>query len=86
MAKLQYGDIIEFPDNNTFKINSIQDVVPIKFDTIEEQWVVCEQSKATHMLIIANTSECIDSSKTEYIMIEIGKCENLYLLADAIVD
>lgn len=86
MANLQYGDIVEFPDNNTFQINSIQDVAPIKFDTIEEQWVVCEQSKATHMLIVANTSKCIDSSKTEYIMIEIGKCENIYLLADAIVD
>ena len=57
MANLQYGDIIEFPDNNIFQINSIQDVVPIKFDTIEEQWVVVAQQDATHMLIIANTSK-----------------------------
>lgn len=86
MANLQYGDIIEFPDNNTFQINSIQDVVPIKFDTIDEQWVVVAQQDATHMLITANTSRCVDSTKTEYIMIEIGKCDNLYMLADAIVD
>lgn len=86
MAKLKYGDIVEFPDNNTFQIDGIQDVVPIRFCTIEEQWVVCEQAKATHMLIVANTSRCIDSTKTEYIMIEIGKCKNVFLLADAIVD
>lgn len=83
---LQYGDIIEFPDNNTFKINGIEQVVPIKFDTIDEQWVVCAQKDATHMLVVANTSRNIDSSKNEYVMIEIGKCDNLYLLADAIVD
>lgn len=84
--KLQYGDIVEFPDNNTFQINGIEDVVPIKFDTIDEQWVVCAQKDATHMLITANTSRNIDSTKMEYMMIEIGKCENLFLLADAIVD
>lgn len=86
MAKLQYGDTVKFPEshNDASKINGIQDVVPIRFDTIEEQWVVCEQSKATHMLIIATVTRIV--CKTEYIMIEIGKCENLYLLADAIVD
>lgn len=84
--KLQYGDIIKLPDNNTFKINKILNVVPIKFDTIKEEWIVCAQKDTTHMLIIIDTSNNIDENKIEYIMIEIGKCENLYLLADAIVE
>ena len=85
--KLQYGDTVILPDSCTFKINGIDEVVPIKFDTIEEQWVVCEQRRATHMLIAMNISRNVDDyNKTEYAMIEIGKCENLFLLADALVD
>lgn len=86
MASLQYGDTIKFDTAKPFQLNSVIDVVPIKFDTINEQWVVCAQNKATHMLIVANMSTDIDTHNVEYIMIEIGKCNNLYLLADAIVD
>ena len=86
MANLQFGDHIDFSNVSMHQIDSIQDVVPIKFDTINEAWTVCAQKNATHMLIVANMSKDIDNTKTEYIMIEIGKCENIYLLADAIVD
>lgn len=80
MARLQYGDTINFNGRiQPIYAEKIQEVVPVKFDTINEQWVVCEQSKATHMLIV------IDAGNIEHIMIEIGKCENTYLLADAIV-
>lgn len=85
MANLQFGDHIELPAS-TFQINGIQNVVPIRFDTIDEEWVVCAQKNATHMLIVVDTCREIDINKTEYIVIEIGKCNNLYLLADAIVD
>lgn len=81
MARLQYGDTINF--NNRIQpiyAEKIQEVVPVKFDAISEQWVVVAQQNATHMLII------IDAGNIEHIMIEIGKCENIYLLADAIVD
>lgn len=83
MANLQYGDTVNFSNVhiNLFRIDGITDVVPIRFDTILENWVVCEQNKATHMLIVMNTSSGIQNA-----MIEIGKCENIYLLADAIVD
>lgn len=86
MANLQYGDLVKLPKNNTLQIDGINDVVPIKFDTINEQWIVCEQNNATHMLIVANTHVCIKGVRTDYFIIEIGKCENIYLLADAIVD
>lgn len=85
MTNLQFGDHLRFPVQ-AFQINSIQNVVPIRFDTINEDWIVCEQKNATHMLIIADTSMRAGFGKTSYMMIEIGKCENIYLLADAIVD
>lgn len=86
MANLHYGDTIKLPDNNTFEINGIENVIPIKFDTIKEEWVVCKQDNATHMLVAMNISRNIGFSKTEYAMITIGACDNIYLLADAIVD
>lgn len=81
MASLQYGDTIKFDTAKPIRISGIVDVAPIKFDTIDEQWVVVAQGDATHMLIMVNTNNGID-----YLTIEIGKCDQLYLLADAIVD
>lgn len=80
MANLQFGDHLDFSNIPMHHIDKIQEVVPIKYDTIEEAWVVVAQKDATHMIIV------IQNTRTEYIMLEIGKCENLYLLADAIVD
>lgn len=85
MANLQYGDKIKF-QSPPHKLNKVVDVVPIKFDIFEEDWVVVAQQDATHMLITIDISGKIGLQKIEYIMIEIGECENLYLLADAIVD
>ena len=82
---LQYGDKIKFP-TTTQQINKIINVVPIRFDTIDESWTVCEQKNATHMLVVMEVFTHIDSSEIKYMMIEIGKCDNIYLLADAIVD
>ena len=81
MANLQYGDTIKNLPSTTVYVTSITDVVPVKFDSINEEWTVVAQKDATHMLIAM-----ITESDVEHIMIEIGKCENLYLLADAIVD
>lgn len=83
MANLQYGDTLDFQRNtsNSFIIRSVEDVVPIKFDSIKEVWVVCAQKDASHMMI-----EVADDCHSWYMFIEIGKCDNLYLLADAIVD
>ena len=82
MAHIQYGDELNF-DNvvDAFTIRSIEDVLPIRFDTIRESWVVCEQGKATHMMI-----KVADDNHERYMFVEIGKCDNIYLLADAIVD
>ena len=82
---LYYGDTIKFliPPHN---IHSIIDVAPVKFDTIEEEWVVVAQQDATHMMIVADVTFDNNVHETKYAMIEIGKCNNLYLLADAIVD
>lgn len=79
----QYGDVIQFPENsdNIIEPVSIDNVTPIKYDSFNETYYVCAQKDATHMLVIMSTN---DSDK--YIIIEIGKCENIYLLADAIVD
>lgn len=85
MANLQFGDHITLP-MTAFQINGIQNVVPIRFDTINEDWIICAQKNATHMLIVASTSKEVGLEKTSYMIIEIGKCSNLYLLADAIVD
>lgn len=85
MPNLQFGDKLNFRNlaqDSTFTMASIESVVPIKFDAMDEAWVVCEQNKATHMMI-----EALDNfGKCKYIFIEIGECKNLYLLADAIVD
>ena len=83
MANLQYGDTLSFPRDasNAFTIRSVENVVPIKFDSIKEEWVVCSQEDASHMMI-----EVVDDFHSRYMFIEIGKCENLYLLADAIVE
>ena len=80
---LQYGDTVRFNDtgNNLFKINGITDVAPIRFDTIIEEWMVCGQHIATHMLVAMDTND-----GARYALIEIGKCKDIYLLADAIVD
>ena len=87
MANLQYGDIVKFQYcGSVFEINEIVDVAPIRFDTINEDWIVCAQNDATHMLIVANVSTHVDLDEIKYMMIEIGKCKNLYLLADAIVE
>ena len=86
MPNMRYGDIIALPSNNTLQMNKIYDVLPIKFDPIEERWLVCAQDNATHMLIVTDMSRNIDDSNTMYIMVEIGKCDNLYLLADAMVE
>ena len=85
MARLKYGDKINIP-NTAIKLNKVSNVVPIKFDTIDERWVVCAQKNATHMMIEAIISDDIDTNVVQQILIEIGKCENIYLLADAIVD
>lgn len=83
MANLQYGDIIQFPkdSDNIIEPTSIDNVIPIKYDSFDEVYTVCAQDDATHMMIVMSTN---DTDK--YIIIEIGKCDNLYLLADAIVD
>jgi hypothetical protein len=81
MAGLQYGDTIDFKNAKPIEINSIVEVMPIKFDAIDEQWVVVAQGDATHMLVIINTNNGIKN-----LTIEIGECKNIYLLADAIVD
>lgn len=83
MAKLQFGDHIDFSRATLTHIDGIQEVVAVKYDTIDEAWTVVAQQDATHMLIIMRDSYM---SKEKYIMFEIGKCENIYLLADAIVD
>lgn len=80
MANLQYGDKINFAFSKSINVVDITDVVPVRFDSINEEWMVVAQKDATHMLIVMSTESGI-----EHIMIEIGKCENLYLLADAIV-
>lgn len=87
MSNLQYGDKLDFNNchQNLFQINEIIDVAPIKFDTIEESWVVCSQNDATHMFMVMDTSINVDSHGVKYAMIEIGKCINIYLLADVIV-
>lgn len=85
MANLQFGDHIQLPVS-TFQICGVQNVVPIRFDTIKENWVVCAQKNATHMLIVADTTNGVGMDTISYVLIEIGKCDNLYLLADAIVD
>ena len=85
MANLKLGDKIQF-FQPPCQINEIVDVAPVRFDTIEETWVVCPQAKATHMLMVMNVSDNIDLQEIKYMMIEIGKCGNIYLLADAIVD
>lgn len=82
MANLKFGDVINFENAKIDWISKIQEVVPIKYDTIDEQWVVEAQGDATHMLIIINDELGI----TRHILFEIGKCENIYLLADAIVN
>ena len=84
MANLQYGDKVQFPVT-PLQVNEIVDVAPIRYDTIEESWIVCEQSKATHMLVVMNVSDYADLHEIKYMTVEIGKCENIYLLADAIV-
>lgn len=83
---LQYGDIIKYLPNTTIYPTKITDVVPIKFDGTTGEWVVCEQGKATHMMITMNAVDMEDNDISTNIIIEIGKCENIYLLADAIVD
>lgn len=83
MANLQFGDTIKFETAKPIEIHSILDVVPVKYDTIDEQWIVVAQTNATHMLIMVSTNT---DAMVEYMLIEIGKCENIYLLADAIVD
>lgn len=82
MANLQYGDTVIFDTAFPTFIKGITDVAPIKYDSINEQWTVVAQKDATHMLITMENT----GGNTEYILIEIGKCENLYLLADAIVE
>lgn len=86
MANLQYGDTIKNLPSTTIYPTSITDVVPIRFDAIIGEWIVCEQRKATHMLIKVDAVDMEDRDISTSIIIEIGKCENLYLLADAIVD
>jgi hypothetical protein len=83
MANLQYGDTIKFPicSSDIIECTSIDNVMPMKYDGTNENWIICEQNNATHMLIVLSTDE-----GDKYITIEIGKCDNLYLLADAIVD
>ena len=82
MANLKFGDTIKFETAKPIEITNILDVVPVKFDTMDEQWVMVAQQDATHMLIIISTDT---DAIVEYLMFEIGKCENIYLLADAIV-
>jgi hypothetical protein len=83
---MNLGDTIKFliPP---YIIKNIVSVDPVKFDTINEQWVVCAQNHATHMMMHIEVTE-LDSTLYEMktVLIEIGKCENIYLLADAIVD
>ena len=81
MAHFQFGDKLDLTNASYFTIKSIEDVVPIKYDPLDEQWVVCAQKDATHMLVVITTYNEIKG-----LVIEIGKCDNLYLLADAIVD
>ena len=83
MANLQFGDRVKFTTPPQV-ISSIIDVVPLRFDALREDWVVCEQKKATHMLMTMDVVDC--EHEVKHMMIEIGKCENVYLLADAIVD
>lgn len=83
MARLQFGDHIDFSRATLTHIDGIKEVVAIRYDTIEESWVVVAQQDATHMLVVMQDSYM---NKEKYIMFEIGKCENVYLLADAIVD
>ena len=80
---LQYGDTIKFAYVPKC-ITNIICVVPTRYDAIDESWIVCEQGKATHMMIVTEVSDGVH--ELEYRLIEIGKCENIYLLADAIVD
>lgn len=86
MANLQYGDSILALPETTMYITGITDVVPVKFDAIEGNWVVCGQNDATHMLIKMTATDSEDKDVSTVNMIEIGKCKNLYLLADAIVE
>ena len=82
---LQYGeklDLKNISDSYAFTIRTIESVTPIRYNAVEESWIVCEQGKATHMMI-----EIIDDlGRNRYMFIKIGECENIYLLADAIVD
>ena len=86
MANLQYGDMINNLPNTNIFVTGINDVVPVRFDGISGKWVVCEQSRASHMFITMSATDMEDRDIITTMMIEIGKCENLYLLADALVD
>lgn len=86
MANLQYGDTIKNLPKTTMYVTGITDVVPVKFDGTIGEWVVCAQKDATHMFIKMNAIDSEDNDVSTVNMIEIGKCENLYLLADAIIE
>lgn len=81
MASLQFGDTIKFGTSEPIELKDVIDVVPIKYNPIDDQWIVCAQTGATHMLIVIDTNIGVKN-----LVIEIGKCGHLYLLADALVD
>ena len=85
MANLQFGDVVKYLPKTTIYPTKITNVVPIMFDAFIGSWVVCEQTKATHMMITMDAVDMEDANISTNMIIEIGKCENLYLLADAIV-
>jgi hypothetical protein len=80
---LQFGESVQIKyTENISTIRKIIDVVPVEYDAIKEAYIVCKQDDATFMVI----RHLNDEDELCCIFIEIGECENLYLLADAIVD
>lgn len=75
--RLVKEDIAEF-----LVIEEIENVIPVRWDGIQSDWIICEQSKATDMAVIIIDE---DGEKL-YMMMPIGKTKNTYLLADAIME
>jgi hypothetical protein len=58
-------------------VSKIVDVTPVRWDGVLEDYIVCAQDRATHMVI----REIDDDGELNHIYIPIG-CENLFMLAD----
>lgn len=67
---------------NFIVVKEIVNVVPVKWDGIESDYIICEQSKAESMAIVITDED----NKNLYMLLPIGKVKNTYLLVDAIME